>query len=349
MTRDKKLDAFSINDPVILGSKLYVRITLGNMSLEDGFLCDLTSFPKNDTIASLIKYIFGSDWHPSKNDLAFNPDLEEMHSELLSIFRDSNEGKSSIKFLNQGDEINTSDKISTLAKLIHNDNVCSKNKHTLLLDIVLEQRFTPLDYSVKLGYWTSVQKFVHVLEEQSILFMMVNEVIPTSKIKTLGKTIQSGISRLKCQGLVNKLDHLTENGQSVCETLFEKTTKLNNDYIVFSDTKFDPLANIVEFDTGNGEDIRTQVYQEEGLDPVSTFFAVNLLEEVTEWIMFWSDSSNSEDFFNQLLNASVIYKPLARNSLKFIIEKGLAFMDENRSHIEEINRSISTMRTSKNQ
>ena len=63
--------------------------------------------------------------------------------------------------------------------------------------------------------------------------------------------------------------------------------------------------------------------------------------------MSWANSQNSKNFFNQLLNTSVIYKPLKSKSLEFIIEKGLANLDENRSHIEEINRAITTMRTSK--
>ena len=347
MTRYKKPDLTPVKDPIITGPNLYLKITLGNMSEEDGFLCDLTNFSTDNTIASLIEYICDSDWSPSKNDLALNPDLEEMHIELISIFGDSIEGKSSLNFLSQGNEINTSDKIMTLAKTIPNYNADSDNKQALLLDIVLEQKFTPLDYSVKLGYWNSVQKFVYVLEEQSILFTLLNQAISIAKIKTLGKTVQSTIDRLNHQGLINELYQLTEKGRSSCKTLLQRSTKLDNQYIIFADVKFDPVAKIVEFNTGDGEDIRTQVYQEEGLDPVLTFFEVNLIEDISEWFMSWANSQNSKNFFNQLLNTSVIYKPLKSKSLEFIIEKGLANLDENRSHIEEINRAITTMRTSK--
>ena len=44
MTSHKKFDSFSINDSGSSEPNLYIRITLGNMSLEDGFLCDLTNF-----------------------------------------------------------------------------------------------------------------------------------------------------------------------------------------------------------------------------------------------------------------------------------------------------------------
>ena len=348
MTRHKKPDLTPVKDSKLTGHNLYLKITLGNMSEEEGFLCDLTNFSTDNTIASLIEYICDSDWSPSKNDLALNPDLEEMHIELISIFCDSIEGKSSLNFLSQGNEINTSDKIMTLAKTIPNYNADSDNKQALLLDIVLEQKFTPLDYSVKLGYWNSVQKFVHVLEEQSILFTLVNQDISTTKIKTLGKTVQSTINRLNQQGLINELYQLTQKGRSACKAIIERSTKLDNEYIIFADVKFDPMAKIVEFNTGDGEDIRTQVYQEEGLDPVLTFFEIHLIEDISKWFTSWANSQNSKNFFNQLLNTSVIYKPLESKTLKFIIEKGLANLDENRAHIEEVNRAITTMRTSKN-
>ena len=325
---------------------LRIRITLGDMPLDEAFEAGVADVDMNGTLGDLLERLFDGDgdWSPSDEDLARNPDLPDLADELEAIFRSSDAGRSDVGFfINHGPEARAE---SVLGELCRNAHAPDGTGEVPLLDLVIEQRFTPLAYSVGLGHWASRDELRERLETTALLASdhgREQACRPESEAHRIRALAES----LRESGLLDDDCELTPDGIEALDMLEERRRGLRRDYDVFGDISLDEEAGVVEVGSGRGEDMRHHVYAAEGLDTVSTAFEVVGIDHVDEWIDDWARSEDPVAFFDTLLAYTVETEPPNDSALDDIIEAGLAYMEEATEAEEAADRARTAIRRSK--
>ncbi len=332
--------------PFVGRGDLRLRITLGDMPLAEAFEAGVPDVDMGETLIVLLERLFGgeSDWWPSDQDLARNPDLPDLVVELEGIFRNSHAGRSDVRFyVNHGPEVQLEDAVGEMCRGV---TLPGDGMEVALLDLVIEQRFTPLAYSVGRGYWESSTELREHLEMQTLLASPRGREEARRQASDCGRLRALG-DRLREAGLLDECCELTPEGVAALDILEERRRNLRRDYDVFADVSFDEESGIIETGAGGGEDMRHHVYEGEGLDPVSTSFDMVGIDHVEEWIDDWARSEDPAAFFDGLLAYTVESEPPSESSLDDIIEAGLAYIEEMRESAEAVNRARTAIRRSK--
>ena len=323
-----------------------LRVTLGDMPLEEAFEAGVPDVDMEGTLVGLLERLFGAErgWSPSDEDLARNPDLPDLVEEMEGIFRSSNAGRSDVRFfVNHGPEVQIEDAVGELCRDVL---AADGGQEAPLLDLVVEQRFTPLAYSVRRGYWDGRDELREHLEMQALLASTRGRE-GVSRQESASGRLRALADRLREVGLLDESCELTAQGNAALDTLEERRRNLRRDYDVFADINLDEEAGVVETGTGRGEDMRHHVYEAEGLDPVSTSFDVVGIDHVDEWIGDWAQSEDPAAFFDTLLAYTVETDPPSESALDDIIEAGLAYMEETWESEEAADRARTAVRRSK--
>ena len=323
-----------------------LRITLGDMPLDEAFEAGVAGVDMGGSLGSLLERLFGGhgEWWPSDEDLARNPDLPDLAEELVGIFRSACGGRSHVGFfVNHGPEAHPEDGVGELCR----DALGPGGEpDAALLDLVIEQRFTPLAYSVGRGYWASRDELREHLETQALLASPRGREEARRRESGSGRLLALA-DRLRRAGLLDERRELTSEGAAALDTLEERRRNLRRDYDVFADIRLDEEAGVVEVGAGGGEDMRHHVYEAEGLDPVSTSFDVVGIDHVDEWIDDWAQPEDPAAFFDTLLAYTVETEPPSESALDDIIEAGLAYMEEVSEAEEAADRARTAIRRSK--
>ncbi len=323
-----------------------LRITLGDMPLDEAFEAGVPNVDMEGTLGELLERLFGGDgaWRPSDEDLAGNPDLPDLGDELEAIFRSSDAGRSAVGlFINHGPEARAESVLGELCRTAHAPDGTGE---VPLLDLVIEQRFTPLAYSVGLGHWAGRDELREHLETTALLASDHGREA-ACRPESAGSRIQALAESLRGSGLLDDGCELTAEGVAALDTLEERRRGLRRDYDVFGDILLDEEAGVVEVGSGRGEDMRHHVYEAEGLDPVATAFEVVGIDHVDEWIDDWARSEDPAAFFDTLLAYTVETEPPSEPALDDIIEAGLAYMEEVSEAEEAADRARTAVRRSK--
>ena len=323
-----------------------LRVTLGDMPLDEAFEAGVTGVDVNGTLGDLLERLFGGDgdWSPSDEDLARNPDLPDLVDELEAIFRSSDAGRSDVGFfINHGPEARAESGVGELCRTGHAPDGTGE---VPLLDLVIEQRFTPLAYSVGLGHWASRDELREHLETTALLASDHGRE-QACRPESAGSRLRVLADSLRESGLLADSGGLTPDGIEALDMLEDLRRGLRRDYDVFGDIGFDEEAGVVEVASGRGEDMRHHVYEAEGLDPVLTAFEVVGLDHVEEWIDDWARSEDPAAFFDTLLAYTVETEPPSDSALDDIIEAGLAYMEEMSEAEEAADRARTAIRRSK--
>ena len=316
------------------------------MPLEDAFEAGVPGVDMAGTLGGLLERLFGSDrgWWPSDEDLAKNPDLPELADELEAMFRSAGEDRSEVRFfINHGPEAQLEDVVGDLCRDFLTQGESSE---AALLDLVFEQRFTPLAYSVGRGYWESRDELRAHLEMNALLASTRGR-DEARRPESAPDRLLALADRLHESGLLDENCELTSEGAEALDSLEERRRNLRRDYDVFADIAFDEEAGVVEVGAGRGEDMRHHVYEAEGLDPVSTSFDVVGIDHVDEWIDDWARSEDPAAFFDTLLAYIVETDPPDDSALDDIIEAGLAYTEETWESEEAADRTRTAVRRSK--
>ena len=100
-------------------------------------------------------------------------------------------------------------------------------------------------------------------------------------------------------------------------------------YDIFCDVFYDLETRSVRFGTGNGEDLRVQVYESEGIDPIRAVFLLRLYDgSLDGHPAEWTEKVTSEDVFDWMLSPVLDRSMLSEDDLEWIIEAGFAETEE---------------------
>ena len=317
-------------------SSLGLRVTLGGMPLSDAFEIDLPDVDLDVNLGDLLDGVFGPDGARDETvldllDTRRNPDLPEMYADLLDVFDDWRDGRCSLRMhRNHGPEIESTD---DLARHLYG----IEGSRTPLLDVVAEQRYTPLEYAADRWYDGDRALLVRRLQEHVMLHFVGRLGLDLAEP---GATAEAGLlsiaDRLVEQGAI-AVDadgySLTEDGEDRLELADAEVENSVSLYDIFGDVAHH--EDSVELGGGDGFDLRVDVYEAEGIDAAETVLQRQLHDGTLEDLdADWREAILDDEFFGELLIDLVDRERVDPDALEEIIEAGFAHLEEARERAD---------------
>jgi hypothetical protein len=325
-----------------------LQVTLGDMGLEDAFRVTLPPAYARLRLGELFDQVFREDAPQEARirqgfNLKENPDLPEMYDALIEVFRDWRGGRCTLRFyVNHGPEMELSDEVGR--HLVVRRPGGRGESPGGLLDLVIEQRYRALEYAVDRGFGEGVQQLLEWLQARTLLYFMDRhgfslEADPGPEVDRRLLPIALGLCELNIVAPSQEKGtfEITREGRRALADMIAEVESNITHYDVFGDVVYDRKTGTVEFDTGRGDDLRVQVYEVEGLDPVRTLFLHLLYDGSLDSLPTdWRDAIHDREFFEGLLSPVVDRDEIDADLMEQIIESGLAQVEERE---EESNRA----------
>ena len=312
---------------------LRVRITLGDMPLSDAFEVDLPDVDLRVSIGDLLDRVFGPDGARDEAvvdllDTRRNPDLPEMYADLLDVFTDWRDGRCSLRMhRNHGPEIESDDDLAPHLS-------AAEGSRTPLLDVVAEQRYTPLEYAADRWYGGDRALLVRRLQEHVMLHYIgrlghdLAEPGPSANAALLAiadRLVEQGVITADADGGYS----LTEAGEDRLELADAEVESSIGLYDIFGDVAH--YDDRIELGGGTGADLRVDVYEAEGIDAAEAVLLRQLHDGTLDDLdADWRDAILDDEFFAELLIDLVDRERVDPDALEEIIEAGFAHLEEAR-------------------
>ena len=295
------------------------RVTLGNMALQDAYEVIAPAITSDETLGTLLGQLF--TLHLSTrmdkgimSGSTGDTDSQAMHAELSKMIYDAQAARCSLRFfVNHGPEIDATDLVVPHFRQIGSD------AYSWQFDLVVEQRFTPLEYAISRGDWSSEPDLVHWLEDSTALLLADAE-SPNISEATARRLVEQGLFELQTP---HGPRVVTDAGRVRRYELESEAESYDEQYGIFEEVLYDDEAQVADFGSGSGQDLRSLVYEAEGLDLVRATFLVGMLGSVDDAL----DTQDPQGFFTAMLTPAVDRPYLDNADVEQIIEKGLALVE----------------------
>lgn len=325
-------------------SDFILRVHLAGPSSENDFEMAIASERRNLSVAALIDYLWpscgGPDFEPHFDE-SKNPDSRQIYRLCRRVVDDSRSLKCSISFKTEmGVRIGDTDSIDTY---IHNG----------ILNLVVDYRFTPFRYAIARSYYETCKKLSAALETQLMIHyldrychILLNRPDGESLSRLLvvaNRLVEGGLLEYR-EGLDSY--EVTEAGYRAMEIQVADTEMMIQRYDIFADVDIDEETSEVAFGSARGLDVRVQVYEAEGIDPIRAVFArilyngdfgrgndLNLI-----------DALCNKDFFPKSLEPVVNRDEVAATILDDVINDGLTLIEEHTEATEANERNLQMLR-----
>ena len=314
-----------------------LRVTLGNMGLEDAFQLRLSPEMSRLTVGGLLDEVFSDQDAAqlrflSALDIQANPDLPAMYEELLDIFAQWRRDDCTLTFFaRHGPRVRLADRVAD-----HVDFRPSQGgEHALgpTLDLAIEQTHDVLG---RFSGWEGGDGALMTwLQQRTFLYFMDKHrfglaVDPSDELsRGLLPIAQELASRGHIAGSEESgVYEPTDEGGELIQRMVGEAESYIDRFDVFSDTLVEPDEE-VEFGTGIGEDLRVQVYESEGVDPVRVVFLLLLYDSTLDaYGETWREAVHEEGFFNELLRPVLDHARVDDELIGLVIESGYAHNEE---------------------
>ena len=210
-------------------------------------------------------------------DINGNPDLPEMYDALVDIFVRQELGLCTVDtYVNHGPKLDDS---ATIGPLL-------ATKDTLpVLDLVLEQRFSAIDYAVRRGDFADNDEALAWMRSRVLLYFLgaLDYVLPTEPVDDADAGLLPIAQSLVDERLIERSNEsapyeITELGMEALHGITAEAETVIERYEVFADVLYDPESGRVRLRNGLGADLRIPVYEAEALSPVRAVLLVELCE-----------------------------------------------------------------------
>ncbi|MCY4529401.1 MAG: hypothetical protein OXD46_10285 [Chloroflexi bacterium] len=333
----KPLDSYPVpwraSSTSVGDSDFILRITLGDMPIDDAFWIALPADISSLSLGELLSRVFPTDPSLQRNflqrlDVKGNPDLPDMYDALVEIFARAELGLCTVEtYVNFGPKLNDSVIVGQHP---------TKDDTPPVLDLVLEQRFSAIDYAVHRGDFVDEEEALAWMRSRVLLYFLDSPdyALLPDPVDNADAALLPIAQSLVEEGLIDQPAasepfEITELGH---ETIQEMTAEVENvieRYEVFGDIHHDPELSEYGFGTGAGIDLRLPVYEAEAISPVRAVFLVEFYDgEITRMTDDWRTAIHAREFFDALL-LPVVERPLIDpNDLDEVIDAGFAFMEQ---------------------
>ena len=341
--------------PVAEAVSLRLAVTLGGMPLEDAFYVDLGPSEAAASIGELADRLFTSEESARASiretlDVGVNPDLPEMYDALLDVFDGRRAGRCDLAVLgSDGRSIDLGDRVSDHVGQSATDPFPEPSAP--VVHVVLAQTFDPIGYAVRMGYYASEEELMAWLRDTAALYAAeLGEVEPPGA--RMGGEMASTVRRLEAAGLAAMDEagsslRVTDRGGRRVRALIEEAESYVDRFDIFADVLLDEDEERVDFGTGRGDDLRVQVWEWEGLDPIRALFLLCLYDGtvVGDAALRWEVVLDRERLA-EILAPAVDRRHVGDARLELVVDGGYARLEEaeEERRRKEDRRSISQAR-----
>lgn len=307
---------------------MVLRVSLGEMELRDAFHVTLPAECARLTAGGLLDRVFGGDDEARRRlldslDVSANPDLPDMYRELVEVVRLWRDGRCELGvYVNWGPRIALVESVGA--------HVVQSADGAAALDLVLEQTFEPLAWFARQG--GDADDLLGWLRGCVLLYFMDKHGFELSAEPD--RRLLPVAEALRDRGLVTVPEDggafaITGEGRAYLGELIAETEDYIDRYEVFASVRVDEEAETVEFGVRDGLDLRAQVYEDEGLDPLRVVFLLRLYDgTLDESLARWREEIHEAGFYDRLLRPALDRDEVEWAVLDWVIDAGLAQVEE---------------------
>jgi len=311
------------------GDTFELHLSMQGTDLYDSFRIAVPSRHADATLIDLIELVFPEDVQAFNDnyaglDVKSNPDLPDIYLALWEIVGIWRSGECALHFFGtSGSEIEPSQSVKS-----YFDSEDSS------LVLVMEQSFDVLTHFEERG--GNRDELLHWLQGMTLLYFVDKHgfQLRSDRGDEADAEVLSIASDLQSRGILSLPEptgafEITEEGRRTLGDMIAETESYIDQFDLFKDVTYDADADLVEFDTGFGEDFRVQVYDAERLDIYRTVFLLRMYDgTLDEYSGTWTEQIGSEDFFNEILQPVLDRDHVDDESIDWIIDSGFAHNEE---------------------
>ena len=309
-----------------------LRVSLGEMELRDAFHVALPTDCVRLTVDELLGRVFGVDSAEGQRilgalDVSANPDLPDMYRELVKIVRLWRDGRCELGiYANNGPRLELGDAAG--------EHIDRSADGAAVLDLVLEQTFEPLAWYARQGGdaddllgWLRGCVLLYFMDKHGFELPAETECEPDRRLLPIAEALRGG-------GFVEASADggtfaISGEGRTCLGELIAETEDYIDRYDVFASVRVDEEAEIVEFGARDGLDLRTQVYEDEGLDPLRVVFLLRMYDgTLDESLASWREEIHEAGFYDRLLRPALDRDEVEWAVLDWVIDAGFAQVEE---------------------
>ena len=347
--------------PGSAGGELELHISLDDMDPVDTLRIDLPHPAPGTSLSKFLDQVFSqNEEHQQKItsllDLRANPDLPEIYEAVLDAFHGSRNGRCTLSFRDNANlPLAPSDPIT---KHLQPDAAKPPIRKGGLgecstLQLHIHRHYQPLDYAVQQGFWDTKAELLEWLQTHTLLYFMDKHQLNlrASPPDGAGQALLPISHLLQEKELIvlsqeTNIFAITQEGRRFIGRLLAETESYIDLYDHFKDTAFEEDAEMVEFDSGHGADLRVLVFIAEGLDPIRTLFLLLLYDGTLDaFASTWQKLIHYESFFDGILEPLVNRQDVEDPVLESIVGAGFVYLEEK---LEEAQESASLEETLQN-
>ena len=258
-------------------------------------------------------------------ELRDNPDLPDLFDQFANLFERWVEGVATLRFHRPGGE-----EIDPGAPV--KDVLAGRR-----LSLVVRQTFEVLEWSAAHGGeraelvgWLRRSALLYAIDKHdlAVLDEADSPLLPVARELQTDDVLEADeAGRFQ----------ITGPGRERLGAVLAETEAYIDQYDIFCDVLYDLETRSVRFGTGGGEDLRVEVYESEGIDPIRAVFLLRLYDASLDGHPAgWSEKIVSDDVFDWMLSPVLDRSLLREGDLEWIIEAGFA---ENEERAEEARRN----------
>ena len=333
-----------------------LQVSLRSMKPEDSLQIMLPSDYAQLRVWDLLESVFPEEGPrqaevEAKLDIRENPDLPEIFDVLLDAFTQWKLGYCSLYVsTDDGIRLDPSDQSQKYLKGLQNKE--EQNSACLVLHLTIEQEYLAIDYAVRQGHWETREELLEWLQVLTLLYFLdkhESELLPfeISDADPGLLTIANVLFRenLALSSVETGMVRVTESGRQLIGSLLSETESYIDRFDLFKDVVYDFRSESVEFDTGTGEDLRAQIFEIEGLDPIRTVFLLRLYDgSFDEFTPDWPRLILNADFFDAILQPAVNHDRVEVGAIGRVIEIGYSLIDEGEDAARELRSQQATLK-----
>ena len=329
----------------------WLQLSLDELRPEDCLRLLLPGERAYLTVWQLLEWVFPEDAGEQERveamlDRRANPDLPDIYTVFLDVFSHWRRGYCALIPQTPGGRlVEWSDPVGAgLGPAPTANQGCDSPGHSQsapTFDLHLTRQYRPLEYACRQGDWKSRKDLLEWLRSLTLLYFLDKHdctlaVTPDGEVEgplsgIAGPLLRDGIiAPSPASGAVV----ITPQGRQLIGELLAETEGYIDQYDVFQDVVYDGVADTLEFGSGRGMDLRVQVFQAEGLDPIRTVFLLRLYDgTLDEFVSSWQQEVGDPEFFEGVLEPAVNHDEVDESVIDRVIESGLAYVEAQREAV----------------
>ncbi|MBP60793.1 MAG: hypothetical protein CMJ62_04625 [Planctomycetaceae bacterium] len=337
--------------------ELRLQVSLSGMDIADSLRIDLPHQSGDNSLSEFLEQVFPADETSQQQmssmlDVRANPDLPEIYDAILAAFDEWRDGRCELEFFGDG-ELPLDLGAAVATQVLQGgegldggnppDPPLRKGGFAWALHLRIRRTYSALAYAVQQGFWDSKSELMGWLQSHTLLYFMDKHEcsIASEPDGEAEEALLSVAGLLQSGGLIAVSQEapsftISTEGRRAIGRLLAETESYIDLYDHFKDTVFGEDAETVEFDTGQGTDLRVPVFISEGLDPIRTVFLLRMYDGTLDaFASTWQDRIDDESFFDSLLEPVVNRQGVDEALIDRIIGAGYVYLEERHQSARE--------------